>query len=85
MKHIKTIEEAELYREFYSYLLNHNFPEPYETLPITGISIHKNLYSQGYSLWLSHDSFAENGEPEMTGFKCPMIDVDSYLKIKANR
>jgi hypothetical protein len=84
MKYYKYKEEAELFAEYYTHLIGQYFPEPYQNLDITAITVEKSKFHQGYEVILSHDIF-ESGNPELTGYKCPTIELNAYLKIMASK
>jgi hypothetical protein len=74
-----TLEEANELAKEHANLIGKPLPNPYSGLSITSITVEKNKKSKGFSVILSHDIY-DNGWPEVTGFRCPQIDLLTYLK-----
>lgn len=82
MKYYKTKEQAEIAAFENQYLIGQEMAPPYDSFPITSITVEKALKHQGFIIVLSHDIF-DAGWPELTGFKCPIIELDDYLNVMA--
>ena len=82
MKYYKTKEQAEIAAFENHYLIGQEMAPPYESFAITSITVEKALKHQGFIILLSHDIF-DGGWPELTEFKCPMIELNDYLSIMA--
>ena len=82
MKYYTTKREAEDAAEANNYLLGQEMSPPYESYPITSITVEKAKKNQGFIVVLSHDVFG-NGWPETTGFCCPQVELDDYLDVMA--
>lgn len=80
MKPALTLLAAQSLALNYGHLIGQPMPNPYSGLPITSITVEKNNKSKGFSVILSHDIF-DGGIPEQTGFKCPKVDLMTYLSI----
>jgi hypothetical protein len=78
MKYYATKREAEVAAEANNYLIGQELAPPFETYPITSITVEKAKKHKGFIVVLSHDIF-DGGWPELTGFKCPQIKLDDYL------
>jgi hypothetical protein len=80
MKYYLTKQEAEDAAEQYNYLLGQKMLKPYESYPITSITVEKAKKNQGFIVILSHDVF-DGGWPEITGFRCPQVELDDFLNV----
>lgn len=80
MENYLSHETAKKLAKQYNKLIGQPMPYPYSGLPITSITVEKNKTSQGFSVILSHDIY-DGGWPEVTGFKCPQVDLLYYLDI----
>ncbi len=82
MKFYKTKREAEDAAEANNYLIGQEMSPPYDSYPITSITVEKAKKHQGFIVILSNDVF-DNGWPETTGFRCPQVELDDYLDVMA--
>jgi hypothetical protein len=80
MKYYTTKREAEDAAEKNNYLIGREMVPPFETYPITSITVEKAKKHQGYIVVLSHDVF-DGGWAEITNFRCPQVELDNYLDV----
>lgn len=82
MKYYTTKREAEDAAEANNYLLGQGMLKPFQSYPITSITVEKAKKHQGFIVILSHDVF-DGGWPETLGFRCPQVELDDYLSVMA--
>ena len=82
MKYYLTKREAEHVAEKNNYLIGQAMAPPFESYPITSMTIEKSKKHQGFIIVLSHDIF-DGGWPETVGFRCPQVELDDYLNVMA--
>ncbi len=82
MKYYTTKREAEDAAEANNYLIGQGMLKPYESYPITSITVEKAKKNQGFIVVLSHDVF-DGGWAETTNFRCPQVSLEDYLEVVA--
>ena len=82
MKYYATKREAEDAAETNNYLIGQELAPPFESYPITSITVEKAKKYQGFIVILSHDVF-DGGWPETVGFRCPQVELENYLNVMA--
>jgi len=82
MKYYATKREAEDTAEANNYLIGQPMLKPFESYPITSITVEKAKKHQGFVVVLSHDVF-DGGWAEITNFRCPQVELNDYLDVVA--
>ena len=80
MKYYETKREAEDAADANNDLIGQQMLKPYESYPITSITVEKNPCGLGFIVVLSHDVF-DGGWPETTNFRCPQVELNDYLDV----